>query len=234
MVPMDRRTFLGISGWCAATTGLLSAPASVRSDDDQTTDDALPSVGDDEDLWDEDHVEYGDEGPTVENLSIDGTFTVFEFSHDGSGNFIIELLDQAGEFEALVANEIGEIEGITGIGISGDDYQLDVTADGPWELRVAQPSPPDEEIHSPPAAANGETHDVAGPIELEGGETVAGSHQGEGNYMVTAWLEDATGLLDNELWMNEIGDHEGEVVNGLSGVSWIAIEADGTWELEIE
>lgn len=193
----------------------------------------LESVRADEDLWDLGHDSFSGSSNAVEDTSIAGAFTVFSYSHDGTENFIIEILNDGGELERVAVNEIGEVDAVRGFGMGTGEYTLDITADGSWNIDVAEPLPPDEEIHQVPADASGDTHDVVGPIELNGGETVYASHDGDENFIVQAWDEDATSSFDQEIWVNEIGEYEGENVNQFSAIAWIAVQADGNWELEI-
>lgn len=210
-------------------------PADEDADDEpeEPEESTLESVRADGDLWDSGHDHFSGDTQSVETISIGGMFTVFSFSHEGDGNFQITVM-QDGDRVGSAANEIGEVDGVRGFGLENGEYQLEINANGPWELTVAQPLPPDEEIHLPPANATGDTHDVVGPIELSGGETVTGSHEGDANFIVHAWDEDATDSMGREGWFNEIGQHEGQVVNSSSGIRWIAVQANGAWELEIE
>ncbi|SDR35209.1 hypothetical protein [Natronobacterium texcoconense] len=56
-------------------------------------------------------------------------------THEGSGNFIVEVLPQDGQFSDLVFNEIGQFEGETTFDIDGIGY-VTIEADGPWSLTM--------------------------------------------------------------------------------------------------
>ena len=63
-----------------------------------------------------------------------------EFSHGGSGNFIVMLASSDGRSTQLLVNEIGVYQGTQGVTIRDSSlfdlppgvYALIITADGPW------------------------------------------------------------------------------------------------------
>jgi hypothetical protein len=72
-------------------------------------------------------------------VTLSGDYTV-TFSHRGSGNFIVYLVPvDGGLFDGeSISNEIGKVDDSTEVyGLDGD-YYLDVTADGAWEISIAQ------------------------------------------------------------------------------------------------
>lgn len=56
-------------------------------------------------------------------------------THDGQGNFIVEVLPQDGRFPELVFNELDSFEGETTFTVEGVGY-VTVDAAGPWELSM--------------------------------------------------------------------------------------------------
>ncbi|ELY51438.1 hypothetical protein [Natronorubrum bangense] len=56
-------------------------------------------------------------------------------THDGAGNFIVEILPQEGRFSELVFNEIGVFVGETTFDLEGIGY-VTVDADGPWSITM--------------------------------------------------------------------------------------------------
>jgi hypothetical protein len=62
---------------------------------------------------------------------------VFKMSHAGSGNFAVWLLNDKGEREELLVNEVGSFNGSKALGIENEgDYLLDVNASGNWGIIV--------------------------------------------------------------------------------------------------
>lgn len=61
-----------------------------------------------------------------------------EYTHDGEMNFIVTLLDEQGEFQGILANEIGACEGSGAQGVDAGRYVLDVLADGNWSITLRQ------------------------------------------------------------------------------------------------
>lgn len=72
--------------------------------------------------------------------------TTFTMSHDGSSNFIIDLIHTEGRKVDLLANEIGTYDGKKAVGIQPENifgaipgiYILTITADGNWKISVNQ------------------------------------------------------------------------------------------------
>ena len=192
----------------------------------------LLSIRDVDDRFDASHETFEGEGQTVlDDLALGGAFTAWLFEHDGESNFALEL---EGPTEALLVNDIGAVAGATGLGVAGGEYVVDVTADGAWSLTAAQPLAPAAEIRTPPVEASGEGADVVGPVEIDATVTVSGTHDGESNFAVQAYNEDASDRLSGELIFNEIGPFEGETRADPTGVVWVVVEADGAWTLDIE
>ena len=66
--------------------------------------------------------------------------SIFTMKHSGSSNFIIQLLDNHGEYVDNLVNEIGEFDGAKAIGTAeSGNYILDIDADGPWTVNISQP-----------------------------------------------------------------------------------------------
>lgn len=114
------------------------------------------------------------------------------------------------------------------------DYLFDITAPAVWEITVGQPLAPGEEIRMLPVEAFGGAPDVVEPVELDGGMTVSGQHEGEENFQVYIYDEGDSDTLTGELVFNEISEYEGEERADYSGICWIDVGADGAGRLSIE
>lgn len=60
----------------------------------------------------------------------------FKLTHSGESHFGVWLKDKNGEDVELLANEIGTFDGSKAVGVSDDQYILDVSADGPWAITI--------------------------------------------------------------------------------------------------
>lgn len=174
--------------------------------------------------------EFSDSGQTVESgIDIEGGLTILVAEHDGSSNFIVELISESGGFSELFVNKIGVYDGAGAALFEGGQYRMDVTADGNWSIVISQPRP--SSGTGVPIENSGEGPDVLGPVELDGLHTVSGEHDGERNFIVEIYP--IQGRF-SELAFNEIGSFNGETTVEFDGLGYIDIEADGSWTLEIE
>ncbi|WP_049927488.1 hypothetical protein [Halopiger goleimassiliensis] len=209
---------------------------SERSDADE-----LLSITDtldgDEPLFDSGTAAFDGSGDSVtDEFDLDSGLTVVAFDYDDGGsfeNYQLELV--GGPTDELLVNALEPVSGAVALPTQSGEYLFDVTAPADWELHVGQPEAPPAEIRTPDVTASGDGPAVVGPIELEGGVTVSGEHEGENNFIVNAFAEDDSAtFLDGELVFNEIGEYEGETRIEYDGVCWIDVDASGAWRLEIE
>lgn len=192
------------------------------------------TLGSDEPLFDPATTTFSGSGATVtDRFELARGYVVFAFEHNGESNFIVEAEDSAGN-TSLIVNKIGSVSGATGLPADAGEYLLDIDADAAWEINAGQPISPAEEIRTLPVSASGEGPAVVGPVEIEGSTTVTGSHDGERNFIVEANDEGDYRAMDTELVFNEIGTFEGETRMQKTGILWLSVDADGTWELSIE
>jgi len=80
-------------------------------------------------------LELEGENPTWDGPYLFDGLATATGTHDGQGNFIVEVLPQEGLFSDLVFNEIGVFEGETTVDAEGVGY-VTVEADGPWSLTI--------------------------------------------------------------------------------------------------
>lgn len=164
-----------------------------------------------------------------------GPLTV-SFSHEGSGNFIVELLIAEGESynDKLLVNQIGQVSGEQVTMVLDAPYVLNVEANGPWEVTLEQPA--SVQPKPLPAEASGEGLSYVGPFAFDGLTEFTGTHQGEGNFIVTAVPleppEFSIGL--GTLVFNKIGTFEGSKTVRIDGDAYVNIQADGAWSLRMQ
>lgn len=173
---------------------------------------------------------YSGSGQSVrEGVALDEGLTICEAVHDGESNFQVELVDDS-EFNDIFINEIGAFEGAQSEYIEGnDEYIVDVTADGDWDLTFSQPRPTSGD--SLPISLEGTGPTVTGPFAFDGAGTAASTHDGESNFIVTIQpLEDRL----SELLFNEIGEVDGETAYSFDEIGLIDVDADGAWTLDLD
>ena len=72
--------------------------------------------------------------------------SLFTMTHDGSGVFAMQLLDEEGQLVALLANKIGGFDGSKAVGVKEGallgaqpgTHILNITADGNWTVSIEQ------------------------------------------------------------------------------------------------
>jgi len=177
----------------------------------------------------------GNGASVTDAVTLQAELAAFIYEHSGDSNFIVEAYDdESGDRLATVVNQIGAVSGATALPSQQLDVFLDIDANGPWEIVVAQPFAPQAEVRVPPARTDGVGNAVVGPIELTAGTTASGTHSGDGNFIVEFLPETAMFPTDGELVFNELNDFDGETVVSTDGVGWFDVEADGAWSLRSE
>lgn len=174
----------------------------------------------------------GNSDSVTDAFAIEGGLTTFDMDHSGDSNFQVELINTSdGDTQNFLANEIGSWEGLLPYYVPGEDYVLDVTADGNWEIIVRQPRHTIADATAPSVSGEDEFPNYLGPIQFEGFHTVRGDYDGGSNFTVSV-LDDTGRLVD--LCFNEIGEFEGETTTNYSGLGYIRVEATGPWRVGVE
>lgn len=198
---------------------------SGENSDDETDEDDTDSQTVDQ----PETVTFSGTGATVEEgVSIEGGLTVVDATHSGDSNFQVHLVDDT-EYDEMFVNEIGDYSGETADLIDGGEYLLDVEADGDWEIEVRQPrANTGDDL---PQSLEGEGPTVVGPIEFGDTHIAEGMHSGDSNFQVHVYPQYGS---YGELVFNEIGEFEGETTFSHNEIGWVAIQADGGWELDLD
>jgi hypothetical protein len=123
--------------------------------------------------------ELSGDGPGHSELfEVDGGLTVFEISHDGSGNFIVELQDKENERVTGLVNALGDFEGSTATHVPPGEYVVAVRGDS-WSVSVTQPRY--TEAEAPPVSFSGEGTRVTDPFEVRAPEEQGGGEGEDGD-----------------------------------------------------
>jgi hypothetical protein len=173
--------------------------------------------------------------------------TIFEVSHDGTSNFIVELMSESGETIELLVNTIGQYTGVNAIGVQEEAFfgaepgmhLLNIQADGTWSITIRQPR-----YNSAPGLPqnfSGEGDSTSTPFLLDAGlATFTLNHDGTSNFIVE--LLSIEGSIA-DLLVNDIGSYEGSKAVGIQqgalfgpepGIYILSITADGNWSIAIQ
>ena len=188
------------------------------------------------DTWDShiaDPVILTGEGDSEETFTLDGGFTAIDYGFSGYELFA-QLLDGDGNLVRNI-NELNGVGGVDGVPVESGEHTFEIEADGEWRLALGSPDTSSDALQRPPASVSGLRNDVVGPVEISGGETIAVTHEGEGDFIVDSVLEDGTGDGDVEAVANEFsGPYEDETTLTEPGIRWFPVYASGSWEIDIE
>jgi hypothetical protein len=162
-------------------------------------------------------------------ITFEPGFVVFEADYKGASNFIVQLLDENGNMEELLVNEIGTFHGRNAVYLpAGGNYIVQVESEGSWTISPSQVPPDEKDIVKTPGKIEGKGADIAWVYMEEGLRRFTMEHSGESNFIVLA--------NEQALLANEIGNYSGEKAQNVedSGVYLLDIEADGTWSIDIK
>lgn len=246
MVNMTRRAVLA-GGATVLITGVGAAECHDEASDDSSdeTRDDTASEGREISGIDGLEPEYEFEGSgqsVTDEVELDDGPTIGVFDYDGGASMTVNAIPQADQDreEPIVMTD-EDARGVSGMMATAGPYVFEVEpgfvdtdvdeSEIGWELAIAQPEVSEDEISQPPLEAEGDESTVLGPIELEGTEVAAATHEGEGLFEVTILPADDE---FKELPFFESGEHEGEATVRSEGLAWVTVQATGAWTLTIE
>jgi hypothetical protein len=192
------------------------------------------------------NVTYSGTGDKVsEKFQLQAGVTIFHMTHSGSSNFAVTLYNDTGNYEELLANEIGAYDGAQMVGVKDGNiigtepgqHYLQIEADGAWTIVIEQPRVASGAAL--PQTLTGSGPDVAIPIQLTSGVALFNmTHSGSSNFIVTLYADDGDYV---DILANEIGAYSGEksvtvnggLLNASPGIHWVSIDADGDWSIKI-
>jgi hypothetical protein len=172
---------------------------------------------------------------TSEELDLAAGPVTAEFSHDGDGNFIVTLVTLEGKSyqDVSLTNLIGQVQGsqVATVRTAGA-HKLNIDASGGWEITLAQPTNPQSK--SLPVDASGDGSSYIGPFEFSGPTTFNGSHEGDGNFIVTPVPVDPSSMMLSTSVFNKIGQFDGSTTARIDGLAYLNVLANGAWTLSTQ
>lgn len=230
---MQRRNFVQAIGGSTALLTLAGCTSGAGNDDEPggNSNDGDPG-GDSNDGIDvsgSDAIEFSGTGDAVEEgIELEDGLTAIHATHTGSGRFHITLDPENGRFTPFF-NVIGEYDGTTAALLGAGTYQLEVIADGEWEVTLMQPRA--ESGAGLPQSVSGEQDDVFGPFEFDGSHTATLSHSGDDIFDVQVFPPESNGVVSVT---TQLGEYEGETTFQHDGVGFVAVKAAGDYSVELE
>ncbi len=230
---------LGNSGSNTAGTdpGGPTAPEEPGQPEQAAPEQAAPEQAEPEPVPEPEPIDLTGVGATAtEPFQLEPGLTIVNMAHQGSANFIADLLDESGASVAPMGlvNEIGSFEGSQAVQIpAGGQHLLNVDADGSWGFTIEQPRPTD----APQTTSFSGTSKTATEFfRLSGGlHRIQLTHQGDANFIVD--LLDVNGASVVPMGItNEIGPFDGSqavTVPG-DGIYLFQVDANGPWTIEVQ
>lgn len=200
--------------------------------DDETAEEEEADEPEESAELDEGEEEPESDAELFESVSLEGTgddvisiptapdhLLVATISHDGSSNFAIESHSADGDGDLLV-NTIGSYSGTVPVNFLFEADELEITADGPWEIVISDFF--EQPVLEDSIEGDGDQVLVVGTDA----NRLAITHDGESNFAVLGWGQ------QRNLLVNEIGTYDGTV--RLGDALALEINADGTWTINAE
>jgi hypothetical protein len=164
----------------------------------------------------------GDATATVRHA---GGLAVLRAAHEGDGTFTVTLVDPDGATQALV-DATGRYRGSRALGRFEGDYDLQVTADGAWNLSWEQPVY--TAAPATPRLIEGRGDTATSPVSVEGGSVrVEWEHDGETDVLITVLTAEGEPVA-------EIGGPDGtDTVDLPGGLYVLDVVAEDIWRITI-
>jgi hypothetical protein len=175
---------------------------------------------------------FSGEGMMVTDfIKVEEGLAVFNFTHDGDSNFIVNLLNEDGDVVSYLANEIGEYEGSIAEYVDQGNYVVRIDADGAWTMDFDQVNF-DDSTSDTSFSGEGNSATQVFHVGTSGLKIFELNHSGDSNFIVH--LLDSDGDIVAYL-SNAIGDYEGTTAEYLEAGDYIMnVQADGEWDISIE
>ncbi|MGQ3411750.1 hypothetical protein ACT4ML_05750 [Natrinema sp. LN54] len=231
-----RRAIL-TGGTVVLISGSVLSPVVAQDDSERTNGE------DGDDGFDPDYEFEGTGQGVTDEIELNDGVTIGQFEYSGGASMTVSAIPQSDDdYERpIVMTDEGEA-GVGGILASEGSYLFEIEplfvdidldeSDIEWRLAITQPEVNDEDdVATPPLETDGDGSTVLGPIECEGTETAAVTHDGEGSFAVDILPSEAD--YPDSLFF-ESGEFEGETTVSTEGTGWITVQATDTWTLEIE
>ncbi|MEE2570689.1 hypothetical protein V1638_14985 [Pseudarthrobacter sp. J64] len=150
---------------------------------------------------------------------------IVTFTHQGGSNFAVWSLDSAMERNDLLVNTIGVYGGTVLMDKRSADKSssLEITADGPWTVKVASVQSATPWDGTTPLTSGGDN------VILYSGKAGAASvtHDGSSNFAIWGYGS------RSDLLINEIGPYSG-TVRWMAGPAIFEVSADGGWTVTLQ
>jgi hypothetical protein len=163
---------------------------------------------------------------------------IFRMTHQGDGHFSTTLLDSNGNrtagMDSLLANVVGPFDGSRAIQAESGQHVMDVSASGPWTIKIEQPRPSSA---SETTRFDGNSQAATEFFALSRGlKTFYMTHQGSGHFSVHLLNKDGSRLGMESLLANDVGAFDGSKAVRISkdDIYLLQVDADGPWTIRVE
>lgn len=182
----------------------------------------------------------GEAGPTVvggsgsghsNTFSLSGGLAVFNLSHDGSGQFKVDLETTSGTRVAALVNSRDRYDGEVATRLAQGEYVLNVTARDSWRGEIAEPRFAVTDVRDPPVAKTDGYHGWVGPIDFSGNVTVTVTTSSSA--FVGAWIATLQGDRVQRL-VTQPGPYQERVIVDRNANGIVIVETElGNWTVAV-
>ncbi len=172
----------------------------------------------------------GNGNQVTESFILPSTTAVFTMGGGSAGtNFIVTLYKaNTGEYEDLLANEIGEVNTSVPSGVGENRYVLEVQSSSMWHITIEQPKTSAGLVGSFSGTGTRATQLFT---MLQGTKTLSYSHDGTSNFIVTLWKQN--GELEDIPVIEQGPVSGGTFILPEQGNYILGVDADGNWAISI-
>lgn len=171
-------------------------------------------------------------GDAIVDIDLKAGGLAVKSSHSGDRHFSVTLLDSAGEWVELLANDTGvvTIYGVAEVESAGT-YKLEVNADGDWEVESVVP----EALNKLPSSLAGEGTYISDVFILSEDQRIQldATHSGKRHFSITLINAKTGGFAS--LGPNETGAYNGQTLVDAddAGPYLLFVDADGPWTVKV-
>ena len=170
----------------------------------------------------------GEGHDTTDEFELEDGLLHLSYAHDADGLFSIDVVGQDNNPSFVNIEDVSEGESV--MVVDAGTYHFEISAEGPWTIRVRQPEVHSDDLTDVPLGATGSGPRVIGPIWAAERGRLQATHEGSGPFVVDLTGVDGT----QERIVHSTGSFDSSRSYRGPGTCWLAVKAAGDWSIEME